>query len=560
MTIEKFIKNNVSNLADKVYIAPDIPEKKLNGAIASMAPSVSPEYVLAVVDTTVFGSAKEGCLFVGDAIYIHAILSKPIKIELASIAHADYKREEIIKDDDKKEIKETVILYYKDSTTLDLSKDLLNISKEHLVSLVNEIVSMADDENNFVSTTQTCSLSMMDAKIKIAYLKMVCNFTFASDDMIDANEYAEIISLIVRIELNSEGRIEMRSYMSDVAHKEDSDGLITYLNTHMDEGSYDILKQSLLKDILFIARKSNIIWKENAFIVDLKDKLGINDEQVNYMVTAIESDETILKQRQNDTQVKKTITELVSSASAVSVPLAAIYFSGSVLGVSAAGITSGLAALGMGGILGFSSMFTGLGVAVLLGVGAYKGVKKVSGLGELENNKQREFMLQAIIKNSQKSLNYLIEDVNEITKQLQIAISEGSKSELKIQKLAAVLAKLSQGSKTTVNKMDLAERESLISKIPSSLNLVRLEELTKEATRKSLREVVISCYSQETVEKEDGSTAIHWILRDDLPTNTFEQLLATLDGIGYLNVKDATVASAMGAAKGLIRNIMEKHE
>lgn len=38
---------------------PEIPEKKLNNAISAIAPNVNPEYVLAIVDSTLFGSAKE---------------------------------------------------------------------------------------------------------------------------------------------------------------------------------------------------------------------------------------------------------------------------------------------------------------------------------------------------------------------------------------------------------------------------------------------------------------------------------------------------------------------
>lgn len=85
--------------------------------------------------------------------------------------------------------------------------------------------------------------------------------------------------------------------------------------------------------------------------------------------------------------------DLVAKAGAVGVLLAAIYFSGSVVGMSSAGITSGLTALRMGGALGFSSMLTGIGSTVLIGVGAYKGIKKVTGISDLENNKQREMML-----------------------------------------------------------------------------------------------------------------------------------------------------------------------
>ena len=70
-------------------------------------------------------------------------------------------------------------------------------------------------------------------------------------------------------------------------------------------------------------------------------------------------------------ELETHLKEIVAVATAASVPITAIFFSGSVVGLSAAGITSGLAALGLGGILGLSAMVTGIGTVVVLGVTAY---------------------------------------------------------------------------------------------------------------------------------------------------------------------------------------------
>ena len=77
MSVENYIKENVSIVGEKVFIAPNIPEKKLNNAISSIAEGVNPEYVLAIVDTTLFGSAKEGIVFLGDRLFVRDILEKP---------------------------------------------------------------------------------------------------------------------------------------------------------------------------------------------------------------------------------------------------------------------------------------------------------------------------------------------------------------------------------------------------------------------------------------------------------------------------------------------------
>ena len=58
------------------------------------------------------------------------------------------------------------------------------------------------------------------------------------------------------------------------------------------------------------------------------------------------ADENILNERKNDSDIVKSMKEIGAKAGAVGVPLAAVYFSGSVIGMSAAGLTSGLATLG----------------------------------------------------------------------------------------------------------------------------------------------------------------------------------------------------------------------
>ncbi|RDZ27472.1 J domain-containing protein [Lysobacter silvisoli] len=65
---------------DKVYARPHIPRKKLEGAIGSYAPAVTPSEVLVLLDDTVFGGAKEGLLVTGDAIYCKRLFEAPRRI------------------------------------------------------------------------------------------------------------------------------------------------------------------------------------------------------------------------------------------------------------------------------------------------------------------------------------------------------------------------------------------------------------------------------------------------------------------------------------------------
>lgn len=561
MSVENYIKMNVVNVCDKVYVAPEIPEKKLNNAISAIAPNVNPEYVLAIADSTLFGSAKEGIVFTGDSMYLKYTLEERQEYKFENLIKARFELTKEQKSNGKVEEKKHIYLHLNDERIIKLSLNMFAIKYENLVDLINGIINEAGEEKEYVTTSQMLPLAAMDNGIKDAYIKIICNFAYSDDEIIDSKEYAEIISLIVRIDYTSENRLKIRSYMCDNSEIEETESLIRYLNDNVPEGSLDVIKKSLIKDILYIYKIKNDInsWKENEFLTSLQAKLKIEDNQLDLIIKAIRIDEEILTLRKNDSEIKKSMKDLAAKAGAVGVPLAAIYFSGSVVGMSAAGITSGLATLGMGGLLGFSGMVTGVGVVVLLGVGTYKGIKKFTGVGDLENNKQREMMLQAIIKNSQKSLDYLIEDVNEISRLLMEEIKNGLETSKKIEKLSALLSMMSKGAKVTTEKINYATSESVISHLPKTLDMIRLEELTNEPTKEKLRGYILSCYFEEEVDNDEEEIKnTELVLNDKLPLSQLEQLYSIFEAIGYTNIKDAALASAKGAAKNLVKNVFGK--
>jgi hypothetical protein len=61
-----------------VFVCPEIPTKKLQGALASYGNSVQAQDVLILVDDTLFGSAKEGLLITSEQILAKPHLGKPI--------------------------------------------------------------------------------------------------------------------------------------------------------------------------------------------------------------------------------------------------------------------------------------------------------------------------------------------------------------------------------------------------------------------------------------------------------------------------------------------------
>ena len=132
------------------------------------------------------------------------------------------------------------------------------------------------------------------------------------------------------------------------------------------------LRFTLLTDLLFMAYADNTFDSaKRKEVRTIANSLGVNDSQFTAIIKYVEG---VIKAQEaagvTSDDLKRLGGDLAASLAAAGVPIAAVAVTGTVFGLSAAGITSGLAALGMG--LGMAS---GLGVAAALGVGGYFGVR-----------------------------------------------------------------------------------------------------------------------------------------------------------------------------------------
>ncbi|WP_052245773.1 hypothetical protein [Sporosarcina sp. ZBG7A] len=556
MSIHKYIKDHIELLGAATYTAPSIPDKKLNGALKSYAEEVELEHVIALKDSSILSTGKEGCLFLGEAVYLKAAFEKPIKLEYGALEKAAYWTSEKAASFGKVKNMEHVEVTLKSGETIDMAPHLLNVNYRGFVALLNGILEQAAQGKEFVNSSQATPLSEMSEQVKGNYIKLVVNYAYLDDSVIDVEEYMDIMSLIARIDITSSSRLDIRGYMIDPSYAQPMDSLIARLRNEVEESSYDLLSKSLFKDTLYLFGRRNdmTLWEQNEYMKALAESLTITQEEATLMIAAIQNDEDILKYRKNDSQITKSMKDIAAKAAGVGVPLAAVYFTGSVAGLSAAGITSGLATMGFGGIFGFSSMFTGIGALVLVGLGTYQGIKKVSGISDIQNNKQREYMLQAIIRNTQKSLSFLIEDINGISQQLIVEMKKGNENSERIQKLSAMLDMLSRSAKLSVAKQEENEIEKVITMLPAKLDLDRLSGLTNKPTLEKVRLFIQSCYEEKLPGRQSEealeSAKAECRLRSDLTLNEAEDLKSLFDQIEYNKVTQAVFASAATKAKG----------
>lgn len=549
--INTFLKENLKTAIKKdLHLAPDIPEKKLNKAAKAYGMEKSVNTILALYDSTLFGTGEDGLLFTGKKFAFSRAFQDPIFMSFEDIDNIEHKIE-VQKDDKGKESRtESIIVQLKEGRKIRISGLGSAVNYPKLKEILKTACTNFD---SYEEENQLVTLAEMPEELKVAYVKVIINMTYADDGLVDEKEFAEILQLMVRLDLSTKSRFELRSYIIDNKQHIDNKDLIDIIDHTCIRSHRKSIHISLTKDLISTQMSTNKDADDGnfPFLNDLREHLNVSDAEIGIIIEAIKTDKLLLRDDISDDAITKSMKELAAKASAVGIPMAAVYLSGSVLGMSAAGLTSGLASLGLGGMLGFSSMATGIGVAVVIGVITYKGVKNLTGANELDKVERRKLMLLDVIKQTQSTISMLVEDINFITKKLNQAIQEHGTQDAKIKELSQMMSMMA-GSASIINEKHTSLQNSA-SKLecPHTLNLEKLRMLTKEPTKQQLYDLISSRYEERevTVQKDGKDIQIKKLLvKRDLSTKDLDSMAKIFQAIGYFDTTEVLAGHASDLA------------
>lgn len=546
--INQYLKERLLEVGGNTLVAPEIPQNKLSNAVNAFKFDGDPASIIGICDTTIFKSAKEGILLSGSKLIYKGMLESPISIAYDDIESVEYVV--TVEQTDKGKEKESKVLRVNlaSGDALNL-KYIPGLDLEKLAEIINGALEKFE---TYQEQNQLQPIEALAEDLKVAYLKIIVNMAFDNDGNVDDREFSEILLLMTRLNLSVGSRHEIRHYMGSADNAEQVADLIKVIDAHAPDGTRKSLHVSIVKDIISISSSlKNSDASTLSFLQKHRDVFGVTDEEIELVQLAIDNDRKSLDRKYSDSVIKKNLKELSAKAGAVGVPLGAIYLSGSVMGLSAAGITSGLATLGMGGLFGLSSMATGIGTAVIIGVLAYKGIGKLTGSGVDEGDKRREIMLQEVIRQSQRTIKMVNEDINYLSKELTSALASENVTK---EKLNQVLAKLSQyirASKVIGEKAEQGETDRARLKSPEFLDVERLKALTHEHDKRKYFELVVKFYREEVLQEErDGKVVEKTVLRLVRSSDSMEmeQLGQVFELIGYNTVQ--------GAIKGKLKEML----
>lgn len=294
-------------------------------------------------------------------------------------------------------------------------------------------------------------------ELKECYPGVLVWLVHVDDSQIDERELCELQVLMTQLRCNADVRKAVRSRLEDPQGPEVRAQITEMLN-YLPAGNSDTedaLRYCLIKDAIRVRRAtSDGSVRKQPGICELARVLGLEPKQIKVIENACAEDEKILAGDVSDSDIKKAAGSVAAQSAAVGVPLGAIYLSGSVTGLSAAGIASGLAALGLGGVLGLSAMVSGIGVAIIVGGTAYKGVRWVLGGSQRNRASLRELMLQEVLRIHQGAIVNLGEDMSHFGRRIAALATETERTRDAIDRLSREVMLLSQaaGALTTLGE------------------------------------------------------------------------------------------------------------
>ena len=208
---------------------------------------------------------------------------------------------------------------------------------------------------------------------RVAYLSIIAELCYA-DKHYDESERKHLDDQLSFFQISLDGKAKVYSSVFNLKEEKRSESVASL--HALDDSD---LRYTLIADLFLIALSNGYISAEELeYIKKIGHQLGITEDQV-MAIKDVQFHLWQLKSTPSTSDlIERALKESAANLAAAGVPILAVASSGSVFGLSAAGITSGLAALG--GIVGGGMLAGTVLVVPALAVGSAWGTKKLFDL------------------------------------------------------------------------------------------------------------------------------------------------------------------------------------
>jgi len=317
--------------------------------------------------------------------------------------------------------------------------------KQSAGQVTAKVVNVKDSLSARSSRNDSADLSGLAVDAKLLYCRVLVSLALV-DAVLDPREIANLYLFASTIGLDGEARSELRREITEAQR----DAGVPDVTMELSRELHDLLAEDqrepvftvLVRDLVRISRadrhaadaeRQRIVLVAGLAFPDSADKVVQATERL------VIAEENFASGKITTSQLETATKHIAAKAAAFGAPVAAVSLAGSVSGLGGAGITSGLAALGFGGLLGLSAMVTGIGTVVILGVAVHQGTRYVLATNEREREKRREHLIQQVIKHHQQAMAELADDIAGLAHRMQACLGQTARNEERLATLRAEL-------------------------------------------------------------------------------------------------------------------------
>lgn len=205
---------------------------------------------------------------------------------------------------------------------------------------------------------------------RVVYLSLLSAICYVDREFSDTEKH-QLDLLLKQLEISDEGQSKIYSSIFSLQNEDKTANLATIQSLGNTE-----LKYTLISDLCLLAlTDQSFSDEEYQYILGIGELLDVTQEQID-AIKSIQEDLAKIKDiPQNSERIKHLIKDSAAKLAGVGVPVGAIAASGTVAGLSGAGMTSGLAALGA--LVGGGMLAGTVIVVPAIAIGTAYGVKKL---------------------------------------------------------------------------------------------------------------------------------------------------------------------------------------
>lgn len=253
-------------------------------------------------------------------------------------------------------------------------------------------------------------LEKLTSRTKLDYCKLLSLMVIV-DDTINQLKMAAFYRLVANIKLPSRKRELLIEFIFSEA-KGDIRPLVQAVQQGLRDQERNILRFSLIKDLIIIKDADYIeTQEENKLLEEMLILFDISTEQLRFIEEEVKKDEDFYDER--DGGKASLIKDTMAKATAIGIPLAALYFSGSFRGLGPLGLMAGI--MGIGPIKGKNkSHASGIIMTIIMGFTTYYLIKWLLHTKDRRETKLIDLYKEKMEDIHHRALEYVESDLTSI--------------------------------------------------------------------------------------------------------------------------------------------------